>query len=67
MGLFRFFRSLWRQRQRQTDLQILWPLCKQHAKDLENARIAFALHAHNDPAWVELGPVHIAQVIDALD
>jgi hypothetical protein len=65
--MFSFLRSLWRQRQRRIDLDILWPLCREKARDLQGAKIAFALHCHNDPAWIELGPDHIAQVIDALD
>jgi hypothetical protein len=67
LGLFEFFRDLWRQRQRRLDLEILWPLCREKAKTLEGAKIAFALHAHNDPAWTCLGRDHIDQVIDALD
>lgn len=39
-----------RARCRQQDMEILWPaLCD--LQDVEHARFAFGLHAHNDPAW----------------
>jgi hypothetical protein len=40
---------------RRFDLEILWPECKAHAPDLDHAKAAFAVHAFNDPAWLELG------------
>jgi hypothetical protein len=45
----------WRARMRRFDLEILWPECKAHAPDLDHAKAAFAVHAFNDPAWLELG------------
>jgi hypothetical protein len=67
MGLFRFFRSLWRQRRRRIDLDVLWPVCKANAKSLEAAKFAFAAHVHNDPAWAELDVEHLHRVIATLD
>jgi hypothetical protein len=60
-------RSLWRARQRKLDLQLLWPTCREQAKTLEEAKIAFGFHANHDPAWQELGSAQIARVIDELD
>lgn len=45
-------RSWWWSRQRAIDLQILWPVCKKQATNLEQAHRAFMFHAMNDPAWV---------------
>jgi len=41
----------WRATQRSTDLTTLWPVCKQHARDIDHARAAFFMHAVNDTAW----------------
>lgn len=67
MGLFRFFRSLWNQRRRRIDLQILWPVCKANAKSLEAAKVAFSAHVYNDPAWAELDGEHLRQIVAALE
>jgi hypothetical protein len=48
-----WFRDRWWARQRAVDLQILWPTCKGHAPDLDHARAAFAVHAFQDPCWVD--------------
>ena len=66
MGLWRLIRVWWRARQRRLDTQILWPICVQGANDLDHAKAAFAMHAFNDPAWLELGEDEIIQVIDRL-
>lgn len=47
--------SWWHARQRAIDLRILWPICKEKAPNLEQARLAFAMHAMMDPAWLCLG------------
>lgn len=62
--MFRIIRSWWRSRQRRLDLAILWPICKQHARNLNCARVAFAIHAFNDPAWV--GEYEEWQLIDII-
>jgi hypothetical protein len=41
----------WRARQRKIDLKILWPLCKEMAEDLDQAKAAFMMHANHDEAW----------------
>ena len=56
----------WRQRQRAIDLATLWPACKEHARDLDHAKQAFAMHAFNDPAWQILGDDELKRQIDAL-
>ena len=48
-----FILRYWRKLQRRTDMNTLWPACKEHAKDLTHARIAFYMHASNDPAWTK--------------
>ena len=52
MRLIRWIRGVWWKRQRAIDLDILWPICKAKAPDIDHARAAFAVHAFNDPAWV---------------
>ena len=54
------------ERRRAIDIDILWPICKKHASNLDNAKAAFATHAFNDPAWQPLGDDEIARRIDAL-
>lgn len=55
MGLFKW----WRNRQRQIDLTILWPVCKEEASKLypdnpmDHAKAAFAYHCYNDAAWTK--------------
>jgi hypothetical protein len=58
--------SLWRRRQRSIDLQVLWPACKDHAQDLDQARVAFAIHAYRDKAWLCLGEDEIRRQINEL-
>lgn len=41
----------WRKRQRNTDLEILWPACKRKALTLHQAHQVFIVHALNDSAW----------------
>ena len=53
-------------RRRQIDLQILWPVCRENAPDIDHARVAFAVHVFNDPAWTTLGHDDIARRINAL-
>lgn len=42
----------WRARQRKIDIEMLWPICKQGASDLDHARAAFAMHVFHDEAWM---------------
>jgi hypothetical protein len=56
----------WHNRQRQIDLDILWPVCKQQAPDLDTAKAAFAFHAYRDRAWLCLGEDEIYRRISEL-
>jgi len=67
MAVWRFIRAMWRRHQRRIDLDILWPICVKGANDLDHAKAAFAVHAFNDPAWLELGEDAIFQFIDRLE
>jgi hypothetical protein len=52
---------------RKLDIEILWPRCREHAPSLYQARLAFTVHAFNDPAWLCLGKTEIAKIIDRLE
>ena len=57
----------WRARQRKIDIEILWPVCKREASDLDHARAAFAMHVFHDEAWVaDFGEDEIIRRIEAL-
>lgn len=56
----------WHERQRNIDLEILWPSCKEQASDLEDAKVAFAMHALNDSAWTCLGHEELVRRLKAL-
>jgi hypothetical protein len=64
--MIRWLMNWWRARQRQIDLEILWPTCKELAPDLDHAKAAFAVHAFNDTAWLCLGADVIVAAIDEL-
>ena len=66
--MFRKFLLLlnYNHQRREIDIEILWPLCKQYAPDLATARLRFALHAINDPAWKSLGKAEIQRRIQSL-
>jgi hypothetical protein len=66
IAVWRAIRSLWRAHQRRIDMQILWPTLKKEARDLDHAKAGFAVHAFNDPAWLELGEDAIIDFIDKL-
>jgi len=54
------------ERRRSLDLEILWPICKEQAQNMDHAKAAFAYHCYNDPAWKALGDDEIYRRIDAL-
>jgi hypothetical protein len=58
--------GLWHARQRQIDLEILWPSCRDQAPDLDVAKAAFAMHAFHDNAWLVLGEDEIYRIIEGL-
>lgn len=43
----------WRKCQRETDMKILWPVCKETASTLDDAKFAFFWHITNDAAWTK--------------
>jgi hypothetical protein len=53
--MIRWLKGLWYKRQREIDMKYLWPACCVIAKDLAQAKEAFAVHALNDKAWLFLG------------
>jgi len=61
-------RDIWWERQRNTDLNILWPACKEQAADIEYAKAMFALHTFKDPAWIEFyGKDELMNFIEKLE
>lgn len=64
--MIRWLLDWWHKRQRQIDLDILWPSCRALAPDLDHAKAAFAVHAFHDQAWLCLGEDEIKRRIDAL-
>lgn len=57
----------WRARQRRIDMEILWPVCCEQARDLDHAKAAFAYHVFHDPAWLCLDEQVILDFIDRLE
>ena len=66
MAVWRLIIGWWHARQRRIDMVILWPICRREANDLDHAKAAFAVHAFNDPAWLELGEDAMLDFIDGL-
>lgn len=64
--MMRWLQGLWYARCRRIDMQVLWPSCLRHARDLDHAKAAFAVHAFNDPAWMFLGRDAVHRLIDEL-
>lgn len=64
--MLKWLRNLWWARQRATDLQILWPVCKEQARDLDHAKVAFMVHAANDPCWVRYYGEDLWKIVDKL-
>ena len=44
---------LWHALNRKTDMNTLWPACRDLSEDMNEARMAFYLHVSNDPAWTK--------------
>jgi hypothetical protein len=57
----------WHARTRRMDIDLLWPACKREAENLDQARAVFAVHAFNDPGWLELGEDEIKRQIGELE
>jgi hypothetical protein len=64
--MFDWFFDMWYARQRQIDLRILWPACREQALNLDQAKAAFTRHARSDPAWLHLSKEHADRIINAL-
>lgn len=64
--MIRWILNWWNARRRAIDLDILWPICKEQAADLDHAKEAFAFHAFNDDAWTCLGHDGIVSAINKL-
>jgi hypothetical protein len=64
--MIRWVLGLWYARLRRIDLVLLWPSCRDQARDLDHAKAAFAVHAFKDPAWLFLGHDKIVEIIDGL-
>jgi hypothetical protein len=56
----------WAAQQRAIDVQYLWPICKEQARDFAEARYVFAIHAICDPAWLRLPVEEIKRQIGEL-
>jgi hypothetical protein len=50
----RWLLGFWYAQQRAFDLKFLWPACCEQAPTLDEAKMVFAIHAYNDPAWLWL-------------
>jgi hypothetical protein len=68
MAVWRFFRSLWRLRQRKLDCELLWPSLVAGAQgDIRWAQNGMLTHAMSDAAWRdELTELEIYRVIARL-
>lgn len=53
-------------RLRKIDLEILWPICKEKAIDLDHAKAAFAYHAFHDRAWWDIRETEMIDIINGL-
>ncbi len=51
MKLIEWLQRWFRARQRKVDLKILWPICKEMAEDLDEAKATFMVHVMHDEAW----------------
>lgn len=67
LGIIERVRNLWWARQRKIDLEVLWPACKEHTRNIAAARAAFAMHAFSDTCWIGYyGKQELMEVIGAL-
>jgi len=57
----------WRRRRRKTDIEILWPICKERANDdMAKARMAFFWHIMHDSAWGDMSEAEKIKFVDNL-
>src|SRR5262245_36985232 len=62
--MFKWLKAKWYESQREIDIDVLWPSCLEQADSIEQAKMVFAVHAYNDPAWQALGPTGIYEYIE---
>ncbi|WP_141740124.1 hypothetical protein [Bosea sp. BIWAKO-01] len=62
----RFIMQHWQDRQRQVDIEVLWPACLRNSRVVGCTRRAFTIHALNDPAWTVLGTGEILRQVALL-
>ena len=68
MAMIGWLLRTWRRRQRQIDIDILWPICKREADTLDLAKVAFMFHCSLDPAWTrDFSEAEIASMVDELE
>jgi hypothetical protein len=56
----------WDRYLRHLDQKLLWPTCKEMARDLDQARAAFTLHTKLDPAWREVTEEERTAIVNKL-
>jgi hypothetical protein len=67
LWIVRAIRRRYHRRQRELDLEFLWPSLKQNANgDIERAKDAFEMHCALNPAWRDVHPDKIAELITTL-
>jgi hypothetical protein len=62
----RWLLKWWHRRQRDIDIQMLWPSFKNQAADMTRARTAFECHTSRDRAWLCLSDEEYYKIIDNL-
>ncbi len=68
MNLYQRLRNWWWKRQRNMDLNYLWPACKQTAPTMAVAKAMFASHAFRDACWIKYyGAAGLETFIDDLE
>lgn len=56
----------WYEHCRAIDVELLWPAILKHARSMDEAKAAFAVHAFSDPAWAHLGDEDVRRRIEEL-
>jgi hypothetical protein len=65
--VYRAWTGNWHRQRRNTDMDVLWPMCLEEAPNIRAAREAFMLHCEHDAAWRELSTAELADFIDRLE
>lgn len=64
--MIRWLSKWWNAYRRRIDIKILWPICKQYAATIADAREAFYIHTCLDPAWRDITPDECVSIIEGL-